>query len=84
MLVLVFGHLVAVTLYLMSGSHSVTAVSGGAVFDSNVKGLKVGHLNVVSLNPHNPKFVEMFDLIQTSELDVVGISETMNILLLQQ
>lgn len=42
----------------------------------NSLGLRIGHLNVCSLNPKNIKFCEIYDLFSNSKLDIIGISET--------
>lgn len=48
----------------------------GQVFDSRNNNIKLGHLNVCSLNPSKSKFLEIYEIIQRSKLDVIGISET--------
>lgn len=52
------------------------AVIHDFIFDTSLDGLKIGHLNVCSLNPKNPKFCEIYELFERSNLDIIGISET--------
>lgn len=52
------------------------AGTSNSFFDDSSIGLKVGHINVCSLNPQNPKFCEIHELIGSSKLDVICISET--------
>lgn len=43
---------------------------------ANLEGVKIGHLNVQSLNPSLPKFPDIYNLFLNSNLDVIGVSET--------
>lgn len=60
----------------MYPNHNMTATINGVVFDNNSCGLKLGHLNVCSLNPSNSKYFEIHKILDESKLDVIGISET--------
>lgn len=43
---------------------------------SNSSEIRIGHINVCSLNPTKSKFLEIHKLLFESKLDIIGISET--------
>lgn len=43
---------------------------------SNNIGLKIVHFNSQSMNPRNSKFVEIYNLLYNSKVDIICVSET--------